>query len=79
MARLGHGLSAAQKNDFGWWKDSWDAKMLAEHGDEWPRTFAEWVTKLLQDIEGGAGNEFSLFVNSETCRALADKPVLQVP
>ena len=79
MARLGLGLSAAQKNDFNWWKDSWDAKMSGEHGDAWPRIFAEWIQKLLTDIEGGAGNSFSLFVHSETSRALADGLALQVP
>ncbi len=79
MARLGHGLSAAQKNDFNWWKDNWDAKLLEEHGGEWPRIFAEWMQKLLQDVDGGAGNAFSIFVHSETRRTLHDKLALQVP
>ena len=79
MARLGLGLSAAQRNDFGWWKDRWDAKMSVEHGDAWPRIFAEWVQQLIADVEGGAGNAFSLFVHSETNRVLADELALQVP
>ena len=32
LACIGQGLAAAQKNDFGWWKDNWDARMLEEHG-----------------------------------------------
>ena len=79
LARLGHGLSAAQKNDFGWRKENWDAKMLEEHGGDWLRIFAEWMQKLLVDVEGGARNAFSIFVHSETRRTLGDKLALQIP
>ena len=31
LPRLGQGISAAQRNDFMWFKDTWDTKMLEEH------------------------------------------------
>ena len=58
LARLGRGLSPAQRNDSSWWTDSWDANMLGERGDEWPNVFAEWVQRVLTDCEGGSGNAF---------------------
>ena len=41
LSRVGQGLSGAQRNDFGWWKDKSDAKMPEEHWDDWPGIFAE--------------------------------------
>ena len=61
LARLGQGLSAAQRNDFSWRKDEWDAKMLEQYGEKWPEVFAGWVQQLLEKNEAGAGNAFSLF------------------
>ena len=54
LARLGQGLSAAQRNDFSWWKDAWDAKMLQQHGENWPEVFSGWVQQLLDQNEVGA-------------------------
>ena len=79
LSRVGQGLSGAQKNDFGWWKDNWDTKMLEEHGENWAGVFAEWAQGVLQDVEDGIGNAFSLFVNSETRRCFDGVRVLQVP
>ena len=31
LAHLGQGLSPAQRNEFGWFKDAWDANMLEDH------------------------------------------------
>ena len=73
------GLSPAQKNEFTWWKDAWDKKMLEEHEDEWPRVFAEWVQKVLADFEKGVGNAFSVFVHAETRRCFDGVVALQVP
>ena len=67
-ARLGTGLSPTQRNDFAWFKDAWDAKMLAERGDAWPRTFMAWMHKVLSDIDAGSTNAFSVFVQDETRR-----------
>ena len=79
LSRLGQGLSGAQRNDFGWWKESWDAKMLEEHGAEWGCVFAEWVQRVINDVGDGIGNAFSLFVHAETRRCFDGALVLQVP
>ena len=79
LSRLGQGLSPAQRNDFGWWKESWDAKMLEEHGAEWGCVFAEWVQRVINDVGDGIGNSFSLFVHAETRRCFDGALVLQVP
>jgi hypothetical protein len=79
LSRVGQGLSGAQKNDFGWWKNSWDAKMLEEHGEDWGGVFAEWAQRVLKDVEDGIGNAFSLFVHDETRRCFNEALVLRVP
>ena len=79
LAHLGQGLSAAQRNDFSWWKDAWDAKMLEQHGENWPEVFAGCVQQLLEKNEAGAGNAFSLFVHAETVRCLDGVPGLRIP
>ena len=79
LARIGQGLSPAQKNDFSWWKDAWDANMLQEHGDDWPGVFAGWTQRVLVDYEGGWGNAFSMFVHSETRRCFDGTVALRVP
>ena len=58
LARLGQGLSPGQRNDFNWFKDAWEARMLQEHGDSWPETFMGWMTRLLGENEAGGGNAF---------------------
>ena len=79
LARLGRGLSPAQRNDFSWWKDAWDAKMLEHHGEVWPEVFAGWVQRVLDDNEAGVVNAFSLFVHAETRRWFDGEPGLRVP
>ena len=79
LARLGQGLSPAQRNDFSWWKDAWDATMCQQHGGYWPEVFAGWVQRLLEENEAGAGNVFSLFVHAETRRCFDGVPGLRVP
>jgi hypothetical protein len=79
LSRVGQGLSGAQKNDFGWWKNSWDEKMLEEHGENWGGLFAEWAQRVLQDHEDGIGNAFSLFVHDETRRCFHEQLSLHVP
>ena len=68
LARLGQGLSPAQMNVFGWFKDAWDARMLQEHGDIWPETFMGWTQRLLGENENGKANAFSVFDHNETRR-----------
>ena len=79
LARLGQGLSPPQKNDFSWWKNAWDSQMLEKHGDEWPKVFAGWMQKILNDHETGLENAFSLFVHGETRRCFEGAPALRVP
>ena len=75
----GQGLSPTQKNDYAWWKDAWDAKMLGEHGDAWPEVFAGWMQHVIADCQDGVTNSFSVFVHSETRRCLDGTLALRVP
>ena len=47
LARLGQGLSPAQGDDFKWFKEAWDARMLQGHADNWPDIFMGWMQRLL--------------------------------
>ena len=78
LARLGTGLSPAQRNDFAWWKDKWDAKMLAEHKDDWGGVFAGWVQSILNGLGEGNTTAFSLFVHAETVRGFSGAPAVQL-
>mgnify|MGYP006936613216 CR=1 FL=1 len=79
LARIGQGLSAPRRNDFAWFKNAWDASMSEEHGDAWPRVLGGWVQNILNDFEGGASNEFSVFVRAETVRNFSESLALCVP
>ena len=79
LARLGQGLSPAQKNDFKWFKEAWDARMLQEHGDNWPELFMGWMQRLLGENEDGVANAFSVFVHNETRRCFDGVSALRVP
>ena len=79
MARIGSGLSVAQKNEFGWFKDVWDEKLLGEFMGNWGETFASWIQKVLLELNEGKSNAFSEFVHSETERHFKDLPALLVP
>ena len=79
FARLGQGLSPAQMNVFGWFKDAWDARMLQEHGGIWPETFMGWTQRLLGENENGKANAFSVFVHNETRRCFDGVLALRVP
>ena len=79
LARLGQGLSPAQRNDFGWFKDAWDARMLQKHEGSWLETFMGWMQRLLGENEDGVANAFSVFVHRETRRCFDGVPALRVP
>ena len=79
LAKIGSGLSAPQKSDWSWFKESWGQAMLDAWGVNWGGTFASWIQGVLNDIESGANNSFSLFVNAETRRVLDKVPALMVP
>ena len=71
LARLGQGLSAAQKADFPWFKDAWDEAMLESHGVEWGNVFAMHVQHILDEITAGVTNAFSVMIHKETHRVLS--------
>jgi len=77
LSKLGQGLSDAQKTDFGWFKDAWDAAMCEEHGQEWGSLFAMQVQCILDDISNGQTNAFSLLMHNETLRVL-NSPALRM-
>jgi hypothetical protein len=76
MARLGSSLSPGQKNDWSWFRDAWDQKMVAEHGANWATVFAGWMQEVLNTE---SGNAFSTFVHNETCRIFNGCLALHVP
>ena len=76
LSKLKAGLSAGQKNDWGWFKETWDAKMLAERKGKWPELFASWLQAVVVDERF---NAFSVFVHKETCRVLGGSAALQIP
>ena len=76
LSKLGSGLSAGQKNDFPWWKEAWDKKMLQEHKANWPKQFAEWANAIVHD---NRRNAFSKFMHDETVRVLLGGHALVVP
>ena len=79
LARLGSGLSPAQRNDWAWFKEQWDRNMLAEHGANWGGTFAGWIQQVLNDIEAGVADSFFLFVHTETQPCFSHEKSLAVP
>ena len=76
MAGLRAGLSPGQRNDWPWFKESWDDKMVEEHRERWGELFAEWMQHLLDDDRS---NAFSIFVHDETARVLSGSKALCVP
>ena len=76
LARLGAGLSDDQKNDWTWFKSSWDETMLAENPYNWPLIFAGYMKGVLDDDRT---NAFSKFVHDETLRVFSGHAALTVP
>ena len=72
IACLGSGLSAGQRNDWTWFKESWDKKMSEEHKDQWGNVFAGWMQGVLEKMRE-ENNAMSEFVYSETLRCFADE------
>jgi hypothetical protein len=76
LKRIGAGLSPGQKNDWLWFKESWDREMVEEYGVDWASKFASWIQNLLDDDRS---NAFSTFVYTETCRVFSGIAALNVP
>ena len=53
MAHTGTGLSAGQKNEWGWFKEYWDEAMLSEHGAEGGGIFAKYIQGVLSRLDKG--------------------------
>ena len=79
IAGLGTGLTPAQKNDWEWFREAWDVQMREEHGVEWGGIFSGWMQQILDEIDDGVSNAFSVLVHDETCRCFAAVPMLAVP
>jgi hypothetical protein len=79
LVRLGQGISAAQRNDFAWFKDAWDSKMFEEHAGAWPALFATWAQQVLQQHEAGNRSAFSVFLHNETQRCFGNELALVLP
>ena len=77
LSKLGQGLSPAQRVDFGWFKEAWDAWGLAQYEAEWGEMFASIVQNILQRITAGVTNAFSEHVYNETRRVL-EKPAIRL-
>ena len=75
LSRLGQGLSPAQKADFAWFKEAWDAAMLESHGAEWGQLFGMHVQHILDEITRGVTNAFSVMMHTETLRLLQSPAV----
>ena len=76
LRRMRAGLSPAQKNDWEWFKKTWDQEMVNQHGKNWAALFARWMQEVLDD---NRSNAFSLFVHNETNRVFHGIVALQVP
>ena len=72
-------LSAEQRNDWEYFKTTWDKLMAECHGADWPKLFAEILQKVVNDLSAGDSIAFSVFMNNESNRVLKDVPVLQLP
>ena len=79
MAKLGSGLTPAQKNEWAWFREAWDTRMREEHAADWGGTFSQWMQKILGDIAGGASNAFSTFMHEETMRNFSKTAMLVMP
>ena len=58
LSHLKSGLSAGQKNDWVWFKESWDDKMAALHEDKWAEILVGWMQSILDDTRSNARSTF---------------------
>lgn len=76
LARMTAGLSTGQKNDWTWFKSSWDQEVLTFYGEHWPAILSGWVQSVLDDERS---NAFSMFAHSGTLRVFHGIAALPVP
>jgi hypothetical protein len=71
-------LQGQARNDWAFFVDAWDSKMVLEHGSEWGKVFAEMMQKLMLELEAGDSGALVAFQRSETRRVLGETPMLIV-
>ena len=69
----------AQRNDWKWFKETWDSKMCEEHHLNWGGVFAEWTQQVVDNVTDGMPNAFSVFMEAETRRNFKDNVMLVLP
>ena len=79
LAQMGSGLSPAQRNDWKWFKETWDSKMCEEHHLNWGGVFAEWTQQVVDNVTDGMPNAFSVFMEAGTRRNFSDNVMLVLP
>ena len=78
LAAKGAKFSARGRNDWIWFLDAWDDRMINEHGAEWGNVFAGYMQHLAQELVAGNANAVINFMQTETSRVLSDVRALQV-
>ena len=76
LTRLKAGLPAGQRNDWPWFKETWNKEMVHQHEGNWASLFMKWMQNVLGDERT---NAFSAFVYNETCRVFHSTAALHVP
>ena len=76
LKTIGVGLSPGQMNDWAWFKESWDDKMVDQYAATWGSVFAKLIQGVLEDE---CSTAFSKFVYGETCRVFHGAAALPVP
>ena len=76
LARIGAGLSPGQRNDWTWFKETWDTAMVNQHGTAWASLFMRWMQSVLEEE---SNNAFSTFMHKESCRIFGNTAALHVP
>ena len=78
LAAKGAKFSARGQNDWAWFLDAWDARMVDEHGPEWGNVFAGFMQHLADELVAGNASAVINFMQTETSRVLSDVRALQV-
>ena len=76
--RLLGGLSPEQGNDWDYFKVAWDRQMAEANGEDWADIFCEHIQHVLNELEAGKKNAFSVFMHNDTRRVLSDTLALLV-
>ena len=78
LQKLGAGLSPPQRADFPWFKEAYDKAMFELYDDLWPAQFMAMVQHILDKVESGTSNHFSMWLHSETKRVFSDENTIRI-